>query len=257
MEEIIELYKQGLSTPKITKLTGVKQHTIDKYLRINNIEKRDVSESKRKYSLDVNYFDKINTEKKAYFLGLLYADGWNANNKISIQLSEKDSYILEEFKKDIQYNGPMLYQRRSLKKPEHSDSIRLCISNKYLSNKASVLGLCQNKTKELSDLPNISADLIPHFIRGFFDGDGCIRISKKQLRFSIVGTENFLNNLNTVLSNFINEPKKKLTSIKHSYVKYLNFGSKEQIRKIYNYLYKDATVFFLRKKNKFEEGLNV
>src|SRR5688572_7157509 len=55
---------------------------------INN----DQSKLQRKYNINHNYFDTINTEEKAYFLGLMYADGYNQQslNRISLQLQDDD-----------------------------------------------------------------------------------------------------------------------------------------------------------------------
>lgn len=53
----------------------------------------------RKYKLNENYFDKIDIEEKAYFLGLLYADGYiftlRSNKYVRLQLQKIDKHILE------------------------------------------------------------------------------------------------------------------------------------------------------------------
>ena len=53
--------------------------------------------SKRIYTLNENYFEQIDTQEKAYFLGFLWADGCNCNGVIHLVLQEKDKYILEKF----------------------------------------------------------------------------------------------------------------------------------------------------------------
>lgn len=260
-KDVISLYESGFSTPKIKEILNVNQFVIDRILKQNLIEKRDNSESKKKYTVDKYYFDNINTENKAYFLGLMYADGWNdeKHTKIGIQLSEKDSGILEIFKKDINYSGPLLFQNKNLK---NTNSVRLVIGDKYLSKSAANLGLVQNKTKILKNIPNIPSDLIRHFIRGYFDGDGSVIISKNKrgtkdtLTISIVGMEEFLNKLNIILSKITNKPNRNLVSVNHSIVKYLNFKGNISAKLIYDYFYKDATTYFPRKKNKFNLILN-
>src|SRR5271155_4421936 len=53
---------------------------------------------KRKYPVNDNFFEDIDTEEKAYYLGLLFADGCNHSgrvNKIELSLAKQDVYILE------------------------------------------------------------------------------------------------------------------------------------------------------------------
>ena len=55
--------------------------------------------SKSILKFDINYFDNINSFKKAYWLGFLSADGSLKNNKVQICLSDRDH--IEKFKEDL------------------------------------------------------------------------------------------------------------------------------------------------------------
>src|SRR5690606_14362207 len=68
----------------------------------------------RKYKINQNFFDNIDTEEKAYFLGLLCADGCNHinNTKVSLFLKESDKEILEKFKNMLQPEKPLNYAIR-------------------------------------------------------------------------------------------------------------------------------------------------
>ena len=59
----------------------------------------DKNRVSRKYNFDENFFDKIDTEEKAYWLGFIYADGAIFKRTLSIRLSTKDIHHLEKFKK--------------------------------------------------------------------------------------------------------------------------------------------------------------
>ena len=61
-----------------------------------------------KYSLKENYFDKFDTEEKLYLLGLLFADGCNSGDNISIGLSGDDRYLLERITEQIYENHRLL-----------------------------------------------------------------------------------------------------------------------------------------------------
>ena len=62
---------------------------------------------KTKYSYDRNYFEKIDTEDKAYFLGFLYADGFNTKQGFRLQISQKDEDVLLKLKENIKYTGKL------------------------------------------------------------------------------------------------------------------------------------------------------
>lgn len=90
-----------------------------------------------------------------------------------------------------------------------------------------------------------------HFIRGFFDGDGSISISKEKgyYTFSIVSTNLMLDWIHKELDFMGNIYKDKRRE--KSY--YLNIGGRQQVLKIKNYLYDDAVVFLQRKYDVFSQ----
>lgn len=71
---MINLYNKGISATGICKLLPYSSHTVLKYLRQNNVSIRNRASYKN--SFNENYFENIDTQEKAYFLGLLMADGW-------------------------------------------------------------------------------------------------------------------------------------------------------------------------------------
>lgn len=100
--------------------------------------------------------------------------------------------------------------------------------------------------------------LIHHFIRGYFDGDGCIasKITKKdkneQYTFSVAGSLNFLNICQDILVKEIGLNKNKI--VKNRTIFNLSYGGNLQVMKIHNYLYKECNdLVLLRKKEKFEK----
>lgn len=87
----------------------------------------------KKYTFNKNYFEKIDSEDKAYFLGLLYADGCNSTSatqnhaSIVLNLQEGDKEILEKFMKYINSNKPLLYRP---KQENHNPQYRFVINSK-------------------------------------------------------------------------------------------------------------------------------
>lgn len=55
----------------------------------------------RKYSLNESYFEKIDSEEKAYFLGFLFSDGSVSKYSLNLSLAEVDKEILEKKSRKI------------------------------------------------------------------------------------------------------------------------------------------------------------
>lgn len=106
--------------------------------------------------------------------------------------------------------------------------------------------------------PKIKESLIRHFIRGYFDGDGTVGIYKNKsdkeyytLRSGFCsGSERFMYQLADKLP-CINKTVQKG---KDTNIWSITFSVKDSIR-LYNYMYKDATVWLKRKRDKFEQYL--
>lgn len=84
-----------------------------KILKDNNIKIISNVEKLRKYEIDENYFDIIDSEHKAYTLGFLYADGYNNEKKniVKISLMEDDIDILKQIREPICPNKPLRYYK--------------------------------------------------------------------------------------------------------------------------------------------------
>lgn len=163
-----------------------------------------------------NYFKKINSEDKAYFLGLIATDGSLSSDlkdekrrKLSIHLKAEDVHILKKFKKFLRtkkklyYAGVKYYGKKDTKS---NPKYILEISSKKIHADLTKLGLTPNKTKLLK-YPNykiVPKNLMRHYIRGAFDGDGSINKGKTSeigLTFTS-GSKRFLTGLKKELSRF-------------------------------------------------------
>lgn len=206
---------------------------------------------KRVNSFNDHYFEKIDTEDKAYFLGLLFADGnvYLKRYRVQITLSNKDAYILNKFAECINYSGK-IYSDRGLYS-------KLILPSEKMCKDLISLGCTPNKSLSLKFPEKVPKELINHFIRGYFDGDGHISKDKNLIKayyhINITSTEQFLKSLQDVFTkNNINvgkiykRYKHKEISAHTMYIK--NKSSKEFV----DYIYKDATIFLTRKNNVYE-----
>src|SRR5258706_15879796 len=80
IQEIINFYLKGKKLEEISEIYGICEESVRNILNKNNILRRTHSESCKRYSMDETFFEKIDTEEKAYILGLMYSDG-NINRR--------------------------------------------------------------------------------------------------------------------------------------------------------------------------------
>lgn len=113
--KIVSDYTNGLSMAKIGEKYNIPRHRVSKILQEYNVKRNYISI--RKYTLDENYFETIDTPNKAYILGLLFADGSNNPSKmtVSISLQEEDVQLLEKIRSELKSTKPLEYLNYSNK----------------------------------------------------------------------------------------------------------------------------------------------
>lgn len=144
-------------------------------------------------AINHHIFDILDTEEKAYWLGFIWADGCITNvkeNKLNyafeLGLSIKDIEHLRKFCKfaDIPETKIKVRKNNGLNKDREYYLCRVQISSKHLWNTLNNYGCYPNKTTN-EIFPSIKIfskpELITHFIRGFFDGDGWVYLDNRGL----------------------------------------------------------------------------
>ena len=265
-KKIIELYQQGNSSYQVSKEIGVCVSTVFKVLRdfcINVRPQHQPGHSKgtsknRKHNFDLKFFETINTEEKAYWLGFLYADGYvSYKGRFKLALQEKDLNHLNKFLKSIKADTiKPKYDKRT-------KSYGVSIQSVNLTSDLTKLGCFQKKSLTLK-FPctyQVPDSLIHHFMRGYFDGDGCICRceSNNTNTFSILGTPEFLDIYEDILIDHCKDKKKNKRIINkywNEQTQSISYSSKDKLIDIYNFLYKDATIYLDRKYEKFNDILS-
>jgi len=147
---------------------------------------------------DINYFENIDSEYKAYFLGFLLADGniSATTNRVCFTINSDDDYILDIFKKDIKSNNNirryLVFDKRTGK---FNKSSVFQISSKKIKDDLHLLGISSDKSNYFDYTKIVCNNYFNHFLRGLFDGDGYI--SKDKARIGIISTKEFLDYINT------------------------------------------------------------
>jgi len=239
---------------EIGKLYNVNNVRISRLITKYGIPKKSISHIKRKYPLNENFFDVIDSEEKAYFLGFLYADGYNnlSKNTVSLTLQSRDISILEQLSKLIYSNRPLLKDRCYS---------RLSITSKHISNKLQELGCKQAKTHTLEFPKWLDKQLLKHFIRGYFDGDGCVTSSKDKYNknspfISITGRNEFLQEIQNILISELNFRKTKFSKRhkdRDNDIYTMFYGGRRQLEVFYNWLYRNSKISLERKQNKLKD----
>lgn len=253
-KEICDLYETGNFTyTDLGKKYNVHSTTISGILNRRGIKNNKTrSQWVRKFSLNEDYFEKIDSEDKAYFLGLLCADGCNVKNSstVSIGLQSGDRKVLDSFCEYINSNKSLYYipPKFDTALPQYQMNI---VSNK-ISNDLVNLGCGHHKSYNLK-FPNkdqVPSKFIRHFVRGFWDGDGSVM----KTRASSVSTKIFLEGLSQILEDHINISSSICKDSHLSDVhRVIYIGGRIQAKKFLDWLYEDCMICLPRKYNRYKQ----
>lgn len=256
INEIINKYSMGMSTDKIGKEYGVTGNTIASWLRKAEITVRPNGVSSK---IDQTLFENIDSEIKAYTLGLIMSDGniSNKGNTISITLTQDDKYILEMINEQLLSGlGNIVIFHKEEKKPRFI----LQFNGKKLKKDLAKYGIVPAKSHILTKLPqNIPTNLYHHFIRGLYDGDGVCSYytshKNQKVRIGFCGAnKEFVEDYQNFLVNKINMRKNKLFNTGGCWQ--CSWGSKENLQSFFDYIYQDASIFLGRKYKKLKDFLD-
>lgn len=253
---IIFDYLNNTSIEDIGDKYDLHYQTVSKILHKNNINTKE--HMKKKYTFNENYFDEIDNQNKAYFLGFLIADGnvSKTTGRICIDLQAQDKHILESFCQELDMpNKHLSFSNRS--NMGCQDVYYLTFTSNHMKESLSKYGVvpCKSLIYEYPD--NISFELIKHILRGYFDGDGCFTVSNSSCNIFLLGTYQFMDYLRNYIETYIGvhcyfcQHKNN----KNTYV--INISGKKKCYNFLSYIYKDANLYLFRKYNKYIETYNI
>ena len=128
-------------------------------------------------SYNKDYFNKIDTPTKAYWLGFLYADGYTTiDDRWGLEIMKSDEEHLQNLLNEIEYSGKIRGRKR-----KSTETCSVLIKNKDMTNSLKQKGIIPNKTEVLTfpAKETLNPMFYKDFIRGFFDGDGCVTYTVK------------------------------------------------------------------------------
>jgi hypothetical protein len=251
--EILNQRKLGTTEKEISVKFDISLRQYYNLLKLNNIERKN---KVVKYDFNEFYFETIDSEDKAYFLGFIVADGCVSDKTNTIKIIQKETDILYEFKKYINSDGVVFTSK-------NRNISSFSVSSSKTKSDLEKLGIHSNKTM-IVKYPNIPNNLQNHFMRGVFDGDGCITLRTdkrdRQQRGQVnicSGSYDFIKDYYDKLVLFANlSGRNKIRCPKGTY-HVVDWGGLSDVENIYNFLYKDSTIFLKRKKETFEKVISI
>lgn len=184
LEELKQEYNKGYSQRKIAEKFNVNVTTVIGWFKEEKIPTR-----KRKYKINENYFENIDSNEKAYWLGFFSADGYvhEERGELTLELQEKDREHLEKFKNAINSNKPLM----TILCGENKQFIhyRFVIRCRKMVNDLKKYNVYQRKSLTFIPPSNLEEKYLPYWIIGYMDGDGCIADAKGRVRISFTGTK--------------------------------------------------------------------
>jgi len=258
-EEAILLFQSGSTLSELAQKYDTSKYLIRKAFKSKGFSNN--TGRRKKYKINEGYFDNIDTEEKAYWLGFIYADGYVTDGlkrgyKLSLSVAHKDCEHIDKFKQSISSNHKTIIisaktvimpSKRSINRTEQH---RLDIYNKKLWQSLSMNGIKPKKSKTCSYPSNIPQKLQKHFIRGYFDGDGSImRLGNGNIGMCIIGSDSFINSLSSIIPfsmNIVDEKRVEGMS-------YLKSRSKKVVGPFLNWMYSNSTIYLDRKYDLWQE----
>lgn len=259
-EEFIKLYESGMSAAEIADIYNCQVGSITTRLKKAGIPyKTDWSKRRRKarshypnnHQFNELYFDNIDTEDKAYFLGWMFSDGSVTRTYVYLKIT--DPNILDDFNRCLEGDFKITTVAPPEEHPTWKHTYKLQIYSTYFSSSLQKLGCVPNKARVIR-FPNIPKSLYKHFIRGFFDGDGCL-ILNYTIGHCVVdfacASYNFLLDLQSIILSQVGITSAVIKKEKKYDVWHLRYCGKK-ILTLLDWLYDDAHFYLKRKHYKYQ-----
>jgi len=261
---IANKYADGESVANLTKEFDCSRNTVYRALKRNNIETRSNKINSRKYEYDRNYFSNIDSPDKAYWLGFIYADGYLSKSKyrigFGVSLAVEDKQHLEKLKESMSATYEVKEYSNYDSGYSNNGYCRLEIYGEDIYNQLLSHGVLPKKT-DILEAPNIEEELIPHFIRGYIDGDGSIYSSLRnentnyhEYAVKVTGTPDILDYIKEYIeSNEVATINKYYQRKEGNNAYNLQLFGNNQVLNFLSLIYKDAKLYLDRKYEKYQE----
>lgn len=262
--KISDMRKAGVGWDKIKEEFGLGEDGARRLLKIEGLW---VEPAHRSYLLDDTYFDKLDTPDKAYFFGLLMADGCVSRTRqgkigiMSIALESSDRHILDEFREAICFSKHLkeTFLIPFASSPNTRPQVLLRVHNQHMAESLVQHGCVPRKTYGAEYPYHLREDLHKHFIRGYFDGDGCIHIGRHaggiQMTCRFVGSQGVLSGIKAILNKHLGVGGTVVKKVNIAYS--LAYSGNKQATALHDYFYGSGGRCLSRKIIKWDGGMRL
>ncbi|MAH46024.1 hypothetical protein CMI37_09340 [Candidatus Pacearchaeota archaeon] len=238
------------------------KHTVEHIEKIKeSMNSEKTLKKMRKYNVNENFFETW-SDDMTYILGFLYADGNLDSDKdsyiVTLRLKESDREHLVKIVRCMSRDLPVRKETTKLNGKSYFNYV-VYIDRKKIYNDLLKLGLHSNKTFTIR-FPDIPKEYVRHFIRGYFDGDGCMGCNSMSKNprgwtFDICsGSKQFIFDLQGVFMKNLNL-NGRIYFDGSMYI--LIISKQEYLKQIYHFFYNNANLYLQRKKDKFGEFMKI
>jgi len=165
---------------------------------------------------------------------------------ISLSLKQSDSYMVQAFRDAIGSNKKLV-----VRKEDKECSVQ--ILSDHMTNTLIKYGVIPRKSGYETIPEFLEGDMLRHFLRGVFDGDGSPGFYNRPNRTAHRRYIAFCSASHTMIEQIVSSMRQEIDvdpvkiSNEHG-VFIVRYVKNESVEKIINYLYKDATIYLTRKK---------
>lgn len=209
----------------------------------------------RNKSYNIHYFDKW-SPSMAYILGFLFADG-NINKKktcIRVQISRRDEAVLHFIKKETESRGKIYEiegppnEAGEFKRPQ----LAIMLNSTIMAARLMELGMMPRKTYRNDPFPDVPDEVMPHFVRGNFDGDGSASVTHDHCSVMLMGPVKFTRGIRDVLARLAGMRWMKAYTKQGKTAKYavVTWTALHDIKAFFNYVYPEDCGFYFERKHR-------
>ena len=257
-DAMVAAYLAGATAKEAASRFGYSYMACISALKQKGIEPRTNGETHRKYHVDEMFFDVIDTEAKAYWLGFLTADGTVGDDHIILGLQEQDVLHLHKFTASLGSNHPVTIRDNKLNGTIHRYG-QVHIGSMRLAAALKRLGVGERKSFTVRPCEHVPQALLHHYWRGVFDGDGFITLTRSRKVGStiwligLVGNREMVTGFESFIQRFV---KAEATIKPHYRIFMIRYGGVALPQAILRLLYQDATIFLTRKHERMIEAMS-
>jgi hypothetical protein len=265
MEFINENYKT--KGPKYcAEELSINKSTVSSYATRKGLkmDKESIYKILSKNSIDIDKYINVVDVEIAYILGLIWSDGnvGFANNNSKTPVIKHTCVKYDSKNSDLIFKklGWKRFESENMKSLGKNTMIANWVSSRELGNYL-ISNNYKNKDLGTSIFNNFN-NLLSHFLRGFFDGDGCISISNVGLKYkqhAIYFSSTFTQNwtfITKILDSLEIKYKIRINTDKLGKSSQVCINNSGSIYNLCEFMYKDSNGIRLeRKYEKYQEFL--